>query len=1023
MSDLAQQATAPPDAPYKIVHRFPEDLLRAQRDLGIALNATHGLSETLRCCLDHALAISGIDCGGIYLRDDNTGSVDLVYHVGLSPNFVAHISHYAADSQNVQIISAGKPIYLQYNQLALPPEDFRRQENLRASALIPISYEDQVIACFNLADHKLLEIPDFIRTALETIASQIGSAIARAKTAEALRQSQENLQTLFDSLPDMVFVIDMEGRILQVNPVVIQRLGYTEAELRGKSVTALHPADLQSVAAQVLADVLAGKISVHQLPLRTKSNQLIAAETCVTPGRWNNQAVIFGVSRDITDRVAAEQELYRRAAQLEALRQVGQELTAQLDLDVLLESIVAHAVSLLGGGRGGLYLYRPESDRIEWVVSFGFQRPLLGTLLRRGEGVAGRVWETGASVAVENYRQWEGRVAAYDDFVLAATVGAPICWGDEFLGTIVVVADSSRTFSANDATLLEMFANRIAIAIRNASLLKAEREQRAFAEALVEATVAVTSTLDLDQVLDRILEQVGRVVPGDACNVMLVGADDVARMVRWREYRQRYGDTVHVAFHLHDFPTLSQMACTREPLIVADAATSPDWVAGVGMAWTHAYVGAPIYIGDVIAGFLNVDSTQPGRFTAADARRLKAFAGYAAVGIEHARLYRELRDYAAELEERVRARTSELEAQYARLDAVLQSAVDGIVVVNREGQLLQINSVAQKWLEHELSLEDAATLLEAVRSLAQPAISRDQLATRLLELKGLDLELRGASVAGNETAAAGEMATVVAIHDVSYLKALERMKTRFITDISHELRTPITAIQLYAHLLQQRPEKAPEYLPKLAQQADWQAYLVEEIQEVAHLDAGRVEMHPQVTDLSSLVDTIGDKYAAMTTQRRLVLNCQLPPVPIFAQVDPVRLEQALDNLLLNAIYYTPECGQVTLVVATATDKGRVWATIVISDTGIGIPEEELPFLFERFFRGARGQLMHPGSGLGLVIAREIVALHGGYLTVKSSLPSFSPASPAETAAGGTAFTIWLPLAKAAGSGHNGKSVA
>ncbi|MBN2003999.1 MAG: GAF domain-containing protein [Anaerolineae bacterium] len=984
----------------KAAYKNTEDLLRAQRDLGIALNATHGLPETLQCCLDWALAISGLDCGGIYLRDDNTGAIDMVYHVGLSPDFAAHCSHYEADSQNVRIISAGNPIYIQYDQLELPAEDFRKRENLHASALIPVPYEGQVIACLNLADHTLLEVPDSIRTTLETIASQIGNAIARAKTSAALHQSQENFQTLFDSLPDMVFVIDLEGIILQVNPIVIQRLGYTEAELYRKSVLLVHPADLQLEVTKALSDIVAGNKSRHLIPIQTKDGLLIPAETCVTRGHWNNQEVLFGVSRDITERVVAEQELQRHMTRLEGLRQIGMELTAQLDLEVLLESIMAHAVSLLGADRGSLSLYRPESEMLECVVATGFERPLLGMCLRRGEGVAGKILETGTALIVDDYRQWEARVKAYDDLIIGATVGAPICWGKEFLGALTISADLPRTFSAADATLLEMFATRIAIAIRNASLLKDERDQRAFAEALVEATAAVNRTLDLDQVLDRILEQVARVVPGDACNVMLVGPDDVAHIVRWREYRQYYDGTINAAFPVHNFATLSQMVRTREPLVIADVTASPDWIAEVGASWERAYVGAPIYIGDTIAGFLNVDSAQSGRFTVADAQRLKAFAGYAAVGIEHARLYQELRDYATALEQRVHTRTAELEAQYARLDAILDSTVDGIVVVNREGQFLQINSVARQWLEGALSPEDAAALHQAICSLAQPAQHGEQPITQLLELKGLDLELRSAPVL--EVGA-----VVVVIHDVSHLKALERMKTRFITDISHELRTPVTAIQLYSHLIQQRPEKAQEYLPKLAQQADWQAYLVEEIQEVAHLDAGRVEIHPQLADINSFVETIHEKYADMAAQHNLELVHQLLPVPVFAEVDQVRLERALDNLIINAIHYTPARGRITLIVEVVADQERAWATIVVSDTGVGIPADELPSIFERFFRGARAQLMHPGSGLGLAIADKIVALHGGHLTVKS------PVVPAtdEYPAGGTAFTIWLPSAK------------
>lgn len=1011
MNETASKGAMLTGAKRQTSYKSTEDLLRAQRDLGTALNAIHGLPETLRCCLDWALEISGMSCGGIYLRDDNTGAIDLVYHVGLSPNFVAHSSHYEADSQNVRIINAGNPIYTQYDQLALPLEDFRKQENLRAMALLPITYEGRVIACFNLADHTLPEIPDFICTILETAVSQIGSAIVRAKMASALQQSQENLQALFDSLQDLIFVLDTEGCILQVNPIVIQRLGYPEDELRNESVLLLYPPDLRNTAAQVVNAILAGTRDMSPIPLQSKSGQLIPVETRVTGGYWNNREAFFGISRDISERMAAEQEIQHREAQLKVLRQVGQELTAQLDLDVLLESIVAHAVSLMGASRGGLYLYRSEFDAMEWVVAFGFEHPLLGAFLDRGEGVAGRLLETGAPLVVDNYRQWEGRVAAYDRLSIGAVVGAPICWGNEFLGGIMVEADSPRAFSADDATLLEMFATRTAIAIRNASLLKAEREQRAFAEALVEATAAVNSTLDLDQVLDCILEQVARVVPGDACNVMLVGPDDVARMVRWREYQQCYGDTTNAAFPIHDFATLSQMVRNREPLVIVDAVASADWVAEAGTQWSRAYVGAPIYIGDAVAGFLNVDSAQPGRFTAADAQHLKAFAGHAAVGIEHAHLYRELQDRAAALEQRVRARTIELEAQYARLDAILYSTVDGIVVADREGQFLQTNSVAQQWLEHDLAPEEATVLQQAIRSLAQQAHHQDRPMSMLLELKGLDLELRSAPVLERRAAAPGALDTatvVVDIHDVSHLKALERMKTRFITDISHELRTPVTAIQLYSHLMQQRPEKMREYLPKLAQQADWQVYLVEEIQEVAHLDAGRVELHPQSTDLNGFVKTIHEKYVDMAAQRNLKLAHDLSPAPVFAQADSACLEHALDNLMLNAIHYTPACGQIMLIVGIMTDRNRTWATVTVSDTGVGIPEDELPFLFDRFFRGARTQLMHPGTGLGLAIADKIIALHGGRLTVKS--PATSPEG--ESPAVGTAFTIWLPLAKA-----------
>ncbi|MEE9616578.1 MAG: GAF domain-containing protein [Anaerolineae bacterium] len=725
---------------------------------------------------------------------------------------------------------------------------------------------------------------------------------------------------------------------------------------------------------------------------------------------------------EITERKQAEEEIRQRTAQLEALREGRLELTTQLDLDTLLHSIASRAFTLLGGTLGTVYLYRPEQDVLELSVAAGHNQPPTGIVLHRGEGLAGKVLETGEPLIVDDYRHWEGRATIYDDYSFAAIVSVPARWGqpgakEEFLGVLDVHAVPPRTFSPADVELLSLFATQAATAIRNVRIIQAEQEQRELAKALEEAAAAVSSTLDLDEVLDRILEQVERVVSGDVFNVMLV-EENHARAVRWRGY-ERFGTDVEefistVAFPIPETPTLQQMVETGKPIIIPDTGAAPNWVALPPLEWLRSYVAAPIQVTGLTIGFLNVDGARPGQFGPTDARRLEAFASHAATAIENAQLYQRLQAHAGQLEQRVQERTAELQAQYAWLDAILRSTTDGIVVTNEEGSIVQANPVAQTWLTRTLSPEEASRLREAVQSVARQACAEEtgfsgKHRVSLLELTGLDLELNAALVV-EEGGAGKPTAAVVDIHDVTHLKALDRMKTRFITNISHELRTPVAAIKLYTYLMRQHPEKWEQYLDTLAHEADHQAGLVEGILEISRIDAGRMEMEPRPTSLNELTEAVVARHHVLAEERGLTLEHR-PETRFFGKdpvslVDPERMMQVLNNLVGNGIRYTLEGGTVVVSTGTEEAEGRTWATVTVADTGMGIPEDELPHVFDRFFRGAEPRAMQlTGTGLGLAIAKEIVELHGGYVTVESPATALRAGEEGV----GSAFTVWLPL--------------
>ncbi|MBN1890772.1 MAG: GAF domain-containing protein [Thermoflexales bacterium] len=210
---------------------------------------------------------------------------------------------------------------------------------------------------------------------------------------------------------------------------------------------------------------------------------------------------------EIAERQQAEATLQQRTAQLEAIRQTSLDVTAELDLDALLSSISHQAVKLVDADAGGLYLYRPEQDVLEWYVSIGPHMLPTGTLLRRGEGLSGKVLETGQPLIVDDYQHWEGQSPAYNTYPLAATISVPICWRDEFLGVLNVSSQSPAVFSAADAELLGMFAVHAAIALVNARLVKILRQQAAELQARNEELDAFAQTVahDLKNPLGPIL--------------------------------------------------------------------------------------------------------------------------------------------------------------------------------------------------------------------------------------------------------------------------------------------------------------------------------------------------------------------------------------------------------------------------------------------------------------------------------------------------------------------------------------
>jgi signal transduction histidine kinase len=568
--------------------------------------------------------------------------------------------------------------------------------------------------------------------------------------------------------------------------------------------------------------------------------------------------------------------------------------------------------------------------------------------------------------------------------------------------------DPDDYYPQHDVEMLRSLAGQVAAAVENMRLYAEHQRRAEEAALLLEISSAINSTLEPTPILKEVTIRAARACRAYRCTLFLL--DEKGEMLRpvmsqlasgrvdlelWRRFK------ACAPWRVADMPRLAQVLQDQHPLYLPDARDSSapsEWIDPFDVG---SVLLVPLISRERTIGMMALDHPKIGKpFTDAQSDLALTIGSQAAIAIENARLHREMQDYARQLEERVEERTYQLQIQYAWLEAILRSSSDGIIVSDVQGEIIETNPIADAWLAQVLSPEDAERLRETVRNLAVQAAVDPEAEERpeaVLELPGLDLQLIASPIVGPGREGA---AVVVAGHDVSHLKALDRMKSRFVSDVSHELRTPITTIKLYAALMQKAsPDKLGQYLEMLSEEADRQARLVEDILQISRIDAGRLEMSPQRTALNELAGLLVANHSEAARERDLSLRYRRAESAPAVWADPDRLMQVLSNLVTNAINYTPSGGEIVISIAQEDVDGHTWAKATVQDTGMGIPEDEMPQVFDRFFRGERPRLMQmPGTGLGLAIVKEIVDLHGGRVTVESQVGE------------GSAFSVWLPLA-------------
>lgn len=359
-----------------------------------------------------------------------------------------------------------------------------------------------------------------------------------------------------------------------------------------------------------------------------------------------------------------------------------------------------------------------------------------------------------------------------------------------------------------------------------------------------------------------------------------------------------------------------------------------------------------------------------------------------------------------DLSEVIRLTQENLEQESKRLNSILFYMTDGVLATNRRGQIIMINDTAKKQLG--LVKEDVLnrSILELLKieenyELRDLITQSPELLLDSQDINGeyLNLRVRFALIRRESGFISG---LVAVLHDTTEQEKEERERRLFVSNVSHELRTPLTSVKSYLEALDERAlceTVAPDFIKVSLDETNRMMRMVTDLLHLSRIDNATSHLDVELINFTAFITFILNRFDKMKGQekeKKYELVRDYPINSIWMEIDTDKMTQVVDNILNNAIKYSPDGGKITVRMKTTEDQ----MILSISDHGLGIPKQDLPRIFDRFYRVDRARSRaQGGTGLGLSIAKEIIKQHKGFIWAKSEYGK------------GSTFTIVLPYDK------------
>lgn len=891
----------------------------------------------------------------------------------------------------------------------------------------------------------------------------------RETLLDDLEQSEARYQGLLQVAP-LAVVIHRAGKIVYLNQAALQLIGATHAtELIGRNVLDFaHPDNQPAILARIQALQLEGQSVVpptHEKFVRLDGS-IIDVEVAGSSITYANQPAIQLAIRDLSEMLRVQKVEHGQLALAEALRDSAAALNSTLQLTEVFERILANVGRVVSHDSANIMLIQEGALRLVRARGHGnesinrlmdwFNQQIVSVQSIPNFYVMVQEQEPTCIPDTRIYPNWQ---SFPETEWIQGYLGAPIIIDGVVSGFLNLNSATPNMFTPTDAQHLQLFADQAALAIKNARLFEAEREQNLLAETLRDVTLALVSQHDLAAVLDEILRQAQRLIPYTAANIALIEGEMLV-VAGTLGYSDGIINSPTVPSRRWDSRTLDKEAITsRKPVIVMDTALDPRWQATGHFPW-RSFIAVPIAVHNEVMGLLRIHHNHPAQFTTHDVAKLQPLANAAAIAVQNARLYeqeRTQRHFAEALRDTAQALTTSL-----NLTDVMDNIIEyvGRVVANDNAHIMLVHNRRayslrtrdqsgyniERWsTEFDLPVDDFFTMrymTQHRKALVIPDTTEHP-EWRMMEGTRWVRAYIGAPIIIDDT-------VIGFLHlDSKTPRAYRAEDGARLQTFANQAAIAIQNAQLY--------EQVQHYADELEQRVQERTQELQAANE--HLmSLGRVKdefvanvSHELRTPLSSIIinhemlvqDPANQAlYIGRLKRETERLRMLIEDLLRLSRLDQGRVHLSLEAIDINrllqiyvtdrtplaqqrAIHLTCEThpdlppvmadreqiGQVISIlltnalnyiqvggeVALIAQAGEGWVGFAVKDNGPGILPEEFPNLFTRFFRGTAGKASGaPGTGLGLAIAKEIIERHHGRIEVDS------------TPNQGTTFKVWLP---------------